>query len=66
MAYKRKTYDEYQIQGYYSSAYGWEEVCAEETWSAAKQTLKDYCENEPGISFKIVKKRVKIEGGTEK
>lgn len=63
MAYKRKTYDEYQIQGYYGSRYGYEEVCAEETWSAAKQTLKEYRENERGVSFRIVKKRVKIEGG---
>ena len=59
--YKRKTRDEYQIQGYYGDTYGYEEVCSEETWSAAKQTLKDYRENEPGISFRIVKKRVKIE-----
>ena len=66
MAYKRKTYDEYQIQGYYGNIYGWEEVCAEETWSAAKQTLKEYRENERGVSFRIVKKRVKIEGGMEK
>lgn len=66
MAYKRKTYDEYQIQGYYGNIYGWEEVCSEETWSDARQTLKEYRENEPGISFIVVKKRVKIEGGLEK
>lgn len=66
MAYKRKTRDEYQIQGYYSSTYGYEEVCSEATFSEAKQTLKDYRENEPVIGFRIVKKRVKIEGGTEK
>lgn len=66
MAYKRKTYDEYQIQGYYGSTYGYEEVCSEETMSAAKQTLREYRENEPGISFRIIKKRVKIEGGIKK
>lgn len=66
MAYKRKTYDEYQIQGYYGSTYGWEEVCAEETWNDAKQTLREYRENERGVNFRIIKKCIKIEGGTEK
>ena len=57
--YKRKTVDEYEIQGNYS--YGFECVTTEETWKAAKEHLKCYRENEPGTAFKIVKKRVKIE-----
>lgn len=60
MAYKRKTEDEYEIQGYYSE--GWEMVTTETTWPAAKAQRKTYRENEPGVSFRIVKKRVKIEG----
>lgn len=66
MAYKRKTCDEYQIQGYYGNIYGWEEVCSEATFNEARQTLREYRDNERGISFRIVRKRVKIEGGTEK
>ena len=59
MAYTRKTADEYQIQGNYGY-YGWEEVTAEETYKEAKQRLKEYRENEPGTSFQITKKRIKL------
>jgi len=57
--YKRKTYDEYQIHGNYG--YGFEEVTAEDSYKAAKEQLKCYRENERGIAFKIVCKRVKIQ-----
>lgn len=59
--YKRKTVDEYEIQGWYQ--FGWEVVTTEETWSAAKAQVKCYRENEPGTSFRIVCKRVKLEEG---
>ena len=55
--YQRKTFDEFQIQGDYG--YGYEEVASETTLAEARQRLKEYRENERGISFKIVKKRVK-------
>ena len=55
--YRRKTFDEFQIQGNYG--YGFEEVASETTLTEAKQRLKEYRDNERGISFKIVKKRVK-------
>lgn len=58
MAYTRKTIDEYEIQGNYGYGQGFECVTTEETWKAAKEQLKCYRENEPGIPFKIVKKRV--------
>lgn len=61
MTYTRKTRDEYQVQGYYGPQYGCEEVTAEETYKEAKQRLKEYRENEPGVPFKIIKKRIKIE-----
>ena len=54
--YKRKTTDEYEIQGYYS--YGWECATTEESRLAARIQLKCYNENEPGVSHRIVKKRV--------
>lgn len=59
MGYKRKTEDEYQIQGCYGGT--WEEVCCETSRKDAKKTLKEYRENEAGIPFKIVKKRIKKE-----
>lgn len=57
--YRRKTYDEYQIHGDYGQ--GFEEVTAEATRKEAKTQLACYRENEPGIAFKIIKKRIKIE-----
>lgn len=59
MAYVRKTEDEYEIQGNYG--FGFELVTTETTWKKAKESIKEYRENEPGTSFKIVKKRVKIQ-----
>ena len=56
--YKRKTEDEFQLHGDYG--YGFEEVCAFSTWKEAREERKNYRENEPGIAFKIIKKRVKI------
>jgi hypothetical protein len=61
MAYKRKTEDEYQIQGNYGYGHGFECVTTEETWKAAKEQIKCYRENEPGVPFRIVHKRVKLQ-----
>lgn len=57
--YQRKTYDEYQVQGNYG--FGLEMVTAESTYKEAKERLKEYRENEPGIAFKIVCKRIRKE-----
>ncbi len=57
--YKRKTVDEYEIQGNYGQ--GWEMVTTESTRKEAKAQLKCYNENEPN-PHRIVAKRVKIEG----
>ena len=57
MAYIRKTIDEYEVQGNYG--YGFETLTTEDTFKAAKENLKRYQENEKGVSFKIVKRRVK-------
>ena len=56
-ARERKTEDEYQIHGNYGS--GWEEVTSEATMKEAKAQIKTYRENEKGIPFKIVYKRIK-------
>lgn len=58
MAYKRKTYDEYEIQGNYG--YGWDMETVEENYKDAKAQLKCYRENGSG-SYRIVKKRIRYE-----
>ena len=59
MTYKRKTIDEYEIQGLY---FGEQEcVTVEETFKDAKEMVKCYRENEVGTPFRIKKKRIPIE-----
>lgn len=60
MAYKRKTYDEYQIHGNYGYGHGFEEVTCETTFREARDMLKCYRDNEPGVPFKIIVKRVHL------
>lgn len=56
--YKRKTDDEFNIEQ--QTVYGWEMVTCEITRKQARETIKEYRENQPG-NYRIVKKRVKIE-----
>ncbi len=58
MAYTRKTRDEYNIEGLY--CHGWEVVCCEDTRREARERLREYRENEPGMAFRIKKARVKL------
>ena len=60
--YKRKTEDEYEIQGNYGQ--GREMVTVEVTRKEAKDQLKCYNENEP-YPHRIVKKRVRKAEGRE-
>lgn len=60
MAYKRKTEDEFEIQALYPKSSGWEMVTTETTRKLARDQIKCYRENEPGVPFRIVKKRVPI------
>lgn len=57
MKYQRKTTDEYTLQGSYGQ--GWEDLTSEESFKAIKERLKDYRDNEPGGSFRWIKRRVK-------
>jgi len=58
MAYQRKTRDEYEVQGKY---YGtWELETTESTYKEAREQLKCYRENVPGVCFRIVTKRVRL------
>ena len=62
MAYKRKTHDEWELQGNYG--YGWDMLTTEETKQDAMKQLKCYRENER-IPLRIVKRRVPNEEGAE-
>lgn len=59
MAYKRKTIDTFEIQGYYRE--GWECETTEITWREAKAQLKIYRAEQPDISHRIKLVREKIE-----
>ena len=55
--YKRKTKDEYEIQGHYG--HGWETECTEDTWKEAKERLKEYRANSQ-YAVRCVKKRIRL------
>lgn len=59
MAGRRKTRDVIDVRGNYG--HGFETVTAETTWSEARARLREYRENEPGIAFKLVHTRERIE-----
>lgn len=59
MAYNRKTYDVWEIQGRYNGA--WEIETTEVTRKAANETRALYRENMPDYPHRIIKKRVKHE-----
>jgi hypothetical protein len=54
--YKRITHDEWEVQGFYGQ---WECLTTEESRQDAKNTLKDYRNNEGNVVHRIVKVRVK-------
>lgn len=62
MAYIRKTKDEYQLLCDYGYGDGWEYLLAEKTMKEARERKREYMENIPEYSYKIVKKRIPIEG----
>jgi len=61
MPYVRKTKDYWEVQGNYGYGDSYECVTAADTRKEAQGYLKDYRQNEPGIPFRIVKKRECIE-----
>lgn len=56
MPYKRKTKDVYHVQGNYGYGHGFETECTEYIWKDAKQRLKEYRENGPGV-YRLIKRR---------
>lgn len=56
--YKRKTQDEYNILQ--NTPEGWEIVNCENSYKLARESLKEYRDNQPEYEVKIKKSRVKI------
>lgn len=44
---------EYEVQGYYAPAHGWETVTTEETFAAAREQCRVYDREEPGYRHRI-------------
>ena len=44
------------LQGNYGYGYGWVDLCADESYKAIRQNLKEYRENERG-SYRIIQRR---------
>ena len=57
MAQVRKTKDVWYIQGYYTTEYGFENICEVETFEEAKILKKAYDENEIGVLHRMLKRR---------
>lgn len=56
----RTTRDEYEVRGNYGHGHGYEVVFTADTRLEAKNILRDYRNNEPGVPFKIVRTRVPL------
>lgn len=63
MTYLRKTRDTFELQANYGYGHGWEVETTEETRKLAREQIKCYRENVPGINIKIVKRRERINQG---
>lgn len=52
---KQKYY--YAVEGDYGYGHGYEEVTAEDSFLEARDRLREYRENEPGVPFRMKKKK---------
>ena len=57
-AYVRRTRDEWQLWGNYGP--GMEEVCGADSYREARELVKCYRENEPGVPFRLRKMRIPL------
>lgn len=55
-----KTRTIWVVQGNYGYGHGWEDVTAAETWKETKDYLRDYRANEPGVPFRAIRRRERI------
>ena len=61
MAYQRKTRDVWNVQQWTGTDYGWEDVCAEDTYREACERRREYRENQPEYPVRIKLQRERIE-----
>jgi hypothetical protein len=61
MAYQRKTRDAWEVQGDYGVGFGFECVTTETTFREARDRVREYRENEPGVPFRLHRTRERIE-----
>ena len=45
------------VQGYYSTAYHWEDLTQSESWKEVRDDIKAYRENAPEYSYRIIERR---------
>ena len=45
------------VQGNYGYGHGWEDLTAEEKYSEGRARLREYRENEPGTSLRLIHRR---------
>jgi hypothetical protein len=57
--YKRKTIDTWQIWTNYGQ--GWEHECTEMSRKEARENVKAYRENAPGVQLRVRRRRERIE-----
>lgn len=62
MARRPKTERICVVQGNYGYGHGWEDVTADKTRTECLARLREYRENEPGVPFRMIHRRVKREG----
>lgn len=56
--YIRKTTDEWTVQGFYGSLYGWEDLSCSDSFTEARDDIKSYRDNEPQYRYRLVKTRI--------
>lgn len=61
MAYQRKTYNTWEVQGDFGYGDGFETLCCALKRSEAVSDLKAYRENAPGPSYRLKKMRERVE-----
>lgn len=59
--YHRKTRDVWHILVNYGHGDGWEHECTEMSWREARDQLRTYRENVPGVAIKARRKRERID-----
>lgn len=45
------------VQGYYGDAYGWEDITESESYHESRRTLREYRENAPEYTYRLIKRR---------